>query len=129
MWSAIQGIFGIVANPFAEVVKELIDTPLEKAQAQVAKLHAIDPNGQMRRDIGKTVTSLYRLYIMVAMFLLLAQAFGLGDPVQVAKAIDSVVDLFLPITGMFTAIVSASFGVSVSNNWKDIKLKGEVNNG
>ena len=41
LFSSIEGIS-----------KELIDTPLEKAQAQVMKLKAIDPNGKMRREIS-----------------------------------------------------------------------------
>jgi len=123
MWGAIKSIFGIVANPITEITKELIDTPLEKAQAQVLKVKALDPNGQMRRDISRTVTHLYKLYIYTAMILFLVQSFDLGNQEQIAQAINKMVELFLPITGMFTAIVSASFGTNISNNWKETKIK------
>lgn len=122
MWGAIKSIFGVVANPITEITKELIDTPLEKAQAQVLKVKALDPNGQMRREIAKTVTHLYKVYIYVAMVLFFAQSFDLGNANQIQLAINKIVELFVPITAMFTAIVSASFGVNVSNNIKDIKL-------
>ena len=112
------GLFGSIEN----ITKELIDTPLEKAQAQVLKVKALDPNGKMRREIAKAVTHLYKLYIYTAMILFLVQAFDLGNSEQVAQAISKMVELFIPITAMFTAIVSASFGVNVSNNIKDIKL-------
>ncbi len=36
------GLFGSIEN----ITKELIDTPLELAQAQALKLKAIDPNGK-----------------------------------------------------------------------------------
>lgn len=121
MWNVIGKIFGSAVNPITEITKELIDTPLEKAQAQVLKVKALDPNGQMRREIARAVTQLYKVYIYTAMILFLCQSFDLGNSEQIAKAITSMVNLFVPITAMFTAIVSASFGVNVSNNWKDVK--------
>lgn len=117
-----MGWFGI-GKVVGDVAKEWIDTPLEKAQAQVLKLKELDPNGRMRRDIANTVTHLYKIYIYVIMILLLVQAFDLSNAEQTAQAIDSVIELFIPITAMFTAIVSASFGVNVSNNIKDMKLE------
>lgn len=128
MWGAIKSIFGIVANPITEITKELVDTPLEKAQAQVLKVKALDPNGQMRRDIAKAVTHLYKVYIYIAMSLFLAQSFDVGNAEQTSQAINKMVELFVPITAMFTAIVSASFGVNVSNNIKDIKLNQKEKN-
>lgn len=113
---------GGLFDTIGDISKELIDTPLEKAQAQVLKVKALDPNGKMRREIAKAVTHLYKLYIYTAMILFLVQSFDLGNAEQVSQAINKMVDLFIPITGMFTAIVSASFGVNVSNNIKDIKL-------
>jgi len=128
MWTAIKSIFGIVANPITEITKELIDTPLEKAQAQMLKVKTLDPNGQMRREIAKVVTHLYKVYIYTAMILFICQSFELGNPEQIAMAINKIVELFVPITAMFTAIVSASFGVNVSNNIKDIKLGNKEGN-
>ena len=38
MWGFLKGI----VSPITDIAKELIDTPLEKAQAQVLKLQMLD---------------------------------------------------------------------------------------
>jgi hypothetical protein len=108
-----------------EIGKELIDTPLEKAEASALKLKVLDPNGRMRRELSRAVTRMYAVYIMLTMILVLAQAFELGDATQLNNAVTSMKDLFMPITGLFGAIVTASFGVNASNNWKDTKIGGK----
>jgi len=107
LFSSIEGI-----------TKEIVDTPLEKAEAQAIKLKAIDPNGKMRRDISSSTMHLYKIYIYLMVVLLLAQAFGIGNPSEVAKAIGSMKELFLPLTTAFGAIMSATFGVNAVNSHK-----------
>ena len=109
------GLFSSIEN----VTKELIDTPLEIAQAQAIKLKAIDPSGKMRRDISSGTMHLYKVYVYTMMGLLLAQAFGLGNPAELKEAIDSMKELFMPITTAFGAIMTATFGVNGMNSYKD----------
>jgi hypothetical protein len=98
-----------------EIGKELIDTPLEKAEAQSLKLKVLDPNGKMRRELSRAVTRMYSVYILLTMILVLCQAFELGEAKQLALAVSSMKELFLPITGLFGAIVTSSFGVNAYN--------------
>lgn len=110
-----------------DIGKEIIDTPLEKAQAQVLKLKELDPNGRMRRDLARFASKAYGFYLLVVSTLVLSLMF-IDNPVQIESirfAISEMTALFLPITGAWTAIVSASFGVNVSNNIKDMKLGKE----
>ena len=80
-------------------------------------IKALDPNGIMRRQISKDVTQMYKVYIYLLVFLVLLQTTGFhSDDVKIA--IDNLTDLFLPITGMFSAIVGASFGVNGLNSHK-----------
>ena len=65
------GLFSSIEN----ITKELVDTPLEKAQAQVLKIKAIDPSGKLRRDVTSTTMHLYKIYIYVMLFLLLLKLF------------------------------------------------------
>ncbi len=108
------GLFGTIEG----ITKELIDTPLEKAQAQVLKIKAIDPSGKMRRDITASTMHLYKIYIYVMLGLLLSSAFNIGEYMQVSEAISSMKELFLPITTAFGAIMTASFGVNTMNSHK-----------
>jgi hypothetical protein len=75
----------------------------------------LDPNGKMRRDLSNRVTTLYTLYIVTALTLLICESFGLGDIKQIATATEKVTELFFPITTLFGVIVSASFGVNYAN--------------
>ena len=110
------GLFGSIES----ITKELIDTPLEKAQAQVLKIKAIDPNGKMRRNITSTTMHLYTIYIYIMLILLLSLAFNMGDAVQMTISIESMKELFLPITTAFGTIMTASFGVNTMNSHKGI---------
>ena len=109
------GLFSSIEN----VTKELIDTPLEKAQAQVLKLKAIDPNGKMRREITSGTMHLYKTYVYVMLFLLLTQSFNIGDATEIATAVTNMKELFLPITTAFGTIMTATFGVNTMNSYKD----------
>lgn len=108
LFSSIEGI-----------TKEIVDTPLEKAQALAIKLKAMDPNGKMRREITSGTMHLYKLYVYVMLILLLAQSFNLGDPKQILDAVNNMKELFMPITTAFGAIMTASFGVNGVNSYKD----------
>jgi len=55
------------------------------------------------------------MYLVVTMGLTIAYSFDIGESKQVYAAIQSLTELFVPITTMFTAIVGASFGVNVAN--------------
>ena len=108
-----------------EVAKEWIDTPEEKAQAFNLKLKTLDPNGIMRRELARFASIAYAYYLTITSILALMMAFGVGDGDGAKIAMEAMTDLFLPITGSWTAIVTASFGVNVSNNWKDAKTMGK----
>jgi len=97
------------------IASEWIETNMEEAEAKVLMVKTLDPNGLMRRDLSSRVTSLYTLYIVTALILLICESFGVGDPVQIAAATTKVTDLFVPITTLFGVIVSASFGVNYAN--------------
>lgn len=108
------GLFSSIEN----ITKELVDTPLELSQAQAIKLKAIDPSGKMRREISSSTNHLYKIYVYTMMALLLAQAFGVGNPNEVKEAIDNMKELFLPITTGWGTIMTATFGVNTMNSYK-----------
>ncbi len=118
-------MFGLFAESSVKaiesVAKEWIETDTEKAEAKAVMIKTLDPNGLMRRDISNKVSSLYIVYIVVTMILLLCSSFEVGNVEQLDKAINHLTELFIPITSMFTMIVGASFGVNVSNNFKKNK--------
>jgi len=109
---------GGLVKSMENIALEFIDTDKESAEAKALMVKTLDPNGAMRRDISSTVARLYTMYILLAVVLLLLVSFNIGDTKGTKVALDSVVELFVPITAMFSAIVSASFGVNVSNNFK-----------
>ena len=106
---------GGIVKSIENIASEWITTDMESAEAKVVMIKALDPNGKMRRDLSKRVTTLYTLYIVVALVLLICESFGLGDAEQIAMATTKVTGLFVPITGMFTMIIGASFGVNYNN--------------
>lgn len=116
---------GIVSS-IESIAKEWIDTPQEKAKASALMIKTLDPNGLMRRQISSTVSNLYVVYILLVLVLVLVQSFGLSpmtivdgkEVMAVSLAIDSLKELFVPITAAFTAIVGASFGVNGVNSFK-----------
>ena len=121
IWENIFGGGGVVKS-IENIASEWITTDMESAEAKVVMVKALDPNGKMRRDLSKRVTSLYTLYISVALVLLaiefLCAFFNLEVNVDaLAIASGKLVSLFLPITTLFGSIVSVSFGV----NWANTK--------
>ena len=120
--SGVLGLFGAdgVARSVEKVATEYIKAPEGALFAKSQLLKVIDPNGRMRREIALTVKKLYALYILTILILVFAQAYGYGNSENIGAAITSVTDLFVPITTMFSAIISASFGVNAFNVHKGI---------
>lgn len=121
-WAAVRAIFGGTGaiKSIENIASEWIETDLESAEAKVLMVKTLDPNGLMRRDLSNRVTSLYTLYILVTLVLLICESFGLGPDgeagmLAVSVATEKVTDLFVPITTLFGTIVSASFGVNYAN--------------
>lgn len=118
-WSSIANIFtGGAVNVIGDVAKEWIETDKESAEAKSLFIKTLDPNGLMRRDISAKVSSAYMVYLAITAFLVLCLSFNLGEAEQLRTAIDSLTELFVPITGMFSAITMASFGVNGINAGK-----------
>ncbi len=107
--------WNILSDPLTKIAEELIDTPMEKAEASALKLKVLDPNGKMRRDIAKAVSRMYIGYIAVMSVLVITQAYGLGDTEGTKEAVASLAALFVPVTSAFTMITMASFGVNGIN--------------
>ena len=116
------GWIGSLISGATEISKELIDTPLEKAQAQILKIQSLDTNGKMRRDLAKFASRAFGFYLLVVSMLVLSLIFKVENVEAIKFAISEMADLFIPITAAWTAIVSASFGVNITNNIKDIKM-------
>ena len=104
-----------VVKTLGSIATEWIETDKESAEAKAVMVKALDPNGNMRVQISKDVTQMYKVYIYLTVFLLLLQATGWNEP-AVKMAVTNLVELFLPITGLFGIIVSASFGVNAVNS-------------
>lgn len=104
-----------IADVIGDVAKEWIETDKESAEAKAIMVKTLDPSGAMRRDITKKTSWLYILYITAMVVLLFMVSFGWGDAEGAKLAMSAMKELFLPITGAWTAIVSASFGVNYSN--------------
>ena len=105
---------GGAVKSIENLASEWIETDLESAEAKVLMVKTLDPNGLMRRDLSARVTSLYTLYIVVTLVLLICESFGVAQE-SMAVATVKVTDLFVPITTLFGVIVSASFGVNYAN--------------
>lgn len=124
-WTKIGSLFtGGAVKSIENIASEWIETDLEKAEAKTLMLKTLDPNGRMRRNQSDRILTLYTIYIVVTMLLLIAESFGLGpmngDVLAVSLATEKVTSLFVPITGMVTMIISASFGVNYQNSKQGI---------
>lgn len=113
---------GGIVQSIENVALEAIQTDQERAEAKALFVKTLDPNGAMRRDISRFVCRAYGLYLLVAFSLIVMHFFGLGDPQASEAALKAITATFMPITTAFGAIVSASFGVNASNNWKDVNM-------
>ena len=125
MWKAIASLFGGgTVKAIENIASEWIETDLEKAEAKTLMLKTLDPNGLMRRNQSDRILTLYTIYILSMLVMLIAEAFGLGptngEQLAVSIATEKVVELFLPITSMVGVIISASFGVNYQNSKRGI---------
>lgn len=112
------------------IASEAIETDMESAEAKALFIKALDPNGKMRRDLSRFACVAYGFYLVITSLLLLMAAFGAGGDlcnavngvdVCIARAqlaAETMTTLFLPITGAWSAIVAASFGVNATNTIK-----------
>ena len=118
IFSKILSGSGVVKS-IENIASEWITTDMESAEAKVLMVKTLDPNGLMRRNLSSRVADLYTLYIVISLALLAFEFFGFGNAITTAAATTKIVDLFVPITSLFTIIVSASFGVNYANVRKE----------
>jgi len=111
---------GDIVKTIGDVAMEWIDTDKESAEAKTLMVKALDPNGKMRKQISEDIISMYKVYLFTSLLLLTAQFFGFGDIKMISDVTSKLVELFLPITGMVSLIVSASFGVNAMNVKKGV---------
>ena len=121
---------GGLGTAITGIANELIDTPLEKAQAQVLKIKAMDPNGAMRRGLSVFACRAYGFYLVTTVVLIFMSVWGVGGETCTTTgeiiacqanadlAAARMTDLFTPITASWAGIVSASFGVNGMNSYK-----------
>jgi len=120
MWATIKGVLsGGIVGSVERIASEFIETDMESAEAKALMIKTLDPNGKMRRDLSRFANRAYGFYLGVATVLLLAHAFDLGVATQTKEAIEAMTELFLPITTAWGTIVTASFGVNVTNSVKN----------
>lgn len=119
---------GGLGTAITGIASELIDTPLEKAQAQVLKVKAMDPNGKMRRGLSVFACRAYGFYLVATVILIFMSVWGVGGDtctaVDVCRAKADIAagrmqELFVPITTSWGLIVGASFGVNATNSIKE----------
>jgi hypothetical protein len=112
-WSTLfsGGAFKSIEN----IASEWIETDMESAEAKALMVKTLDPNGLMRREQSTKLLRLYSIYVMTMLLLIICEFFGVGDSEGMAAATGKIKELFLPITTMVGAIISASFGVNYAN--------------
>jgi hypothetical protein len=116
MWDFVKGLFSSnTTSALESIATEWIETSQEKAEAQAVMVKALDPRGKMREQISRDLFVLYKLYLIISLFLLACQFFGYGDADNIADVTTKLVELFLPITGMVGLVTAASFGVNYAN--------------
>ena len=119
MIGLLKGIFSSGAvGAIERIASEAIETHKEEAEAKSLFVKTLDPNGLMRRQISKTVSGLYTIYVITMLALIVLQFFGVGDPESLGTAVDSVKSLFEDITLAFITIIGASFGVNGVNSYQ-----------
>jgi hypothetical protein len=115
----IKSLFGSgVVGSIERLASEAIETDMESAEAKSLWIKTLDPNGIMRRELSRFACKAYGFYLLATTFLILAHAYGIGDGDSSKEAIDAMTALFLPITGAWGTIVTASFGVNATNSLK-----------
>jgi hypothetical protein len=121
---------GGIVKSIENIASEWIETDMESAEAKALMIKTLDPNGKMRRDISKNVGGLYKFYLIltaILIFIELVYSMYAGDTltkdsyvlVALGNATTKMTDLFVPITALYGAIVTASFGVNYANVKKE----------
>ena len=128
----IKSLFssGIV-NSVEKVALEYIQTDKESAEAKSLMVKTLDPNGMMRRELSRFASKAYGGYLISTVTLIFLYAFlgsggeavGAVDQANaikepLAEAVVAMTELFQPITTAWGVIVSASFGVNLTNSVK-----------
>ena len=126
-WPWLTNLFtGGIVKSVENIASEWIETDMESAEAKALMVKTLDPNGRMRRDQSNNVGRMYRFYLISTAFMILielvycmymGEKLTEGDFVLAAlsNATQKMTDLFMPITGLYGAIVTASFGVNYAN--------------
>jgi len=116
---------GGIVKSVENIASEWIETDMEQAEAgkvdaeaKALMVKTLDPNGKMRRDLSRFACLAYAFYLVAMVFLSFMVAFGWGDVAGAESAAGMMMDLFLPITAAWSAIVGASFGVNATNSIK-----------
>ena len=128
--SLFSWLSGGVVKSIESIALEFIDTDKESAEAKSLMIKTLDPNGKMRRDQSKNVGGMYKFYLIstaLMIFIELVYSMYMGDTltkdnyvlVALSNATDKMTDLFVPITALYGAIVTASFGVNYANTKQD----------
>ena len=128
IWAGVKSILGLdgVVRSIENIALEFIETDKESAEAKSLMIKTLDPNGKMRRDQSNNVGKMYKFYLITTalmIFIELVYSMYMGDTltkdnyvlVALSNATTKMTDLFLPITALYGAIVTASFGVNYAN--------------
>lgn len=116
------GAFKSIEN----IASEWIETKKESAEANALMIKTLDPNGKMRRDQSKNVGGMYKFYLLSTALMILIEliySMYMGDTltkdnyvlIALDNATTKMTGLFVPITTLYGAIVTASFGVNYAN--------------
>ena len=111
-------VSGGLVGSIERIASEAITTDKESAEAKALFVKTLDPNGKMRRDLSRFACLAYSFYLVAMVILSFMVAFNVGDADGAIVAATMMQDLFLPITGAWSAIVGASFGVNATNSFK-----------
>jgi len=131
MLGMLSSLFsGGLVKSIENVASEWIETDKESAEAKALFVKTLDPNGNMRRQLSNFACMAYGFYLVTTVILIFMSVWGVGG--DTCTTIDAgsacvanadiaagrMTELFLPITGSWAAIVSASFGVNGINSHK-----------
>jgi len=121
---------GGLVKSVENIASEWIDTAKETAEAKAIMVKTLDPNGKMRRDLSRFACRAYGFYLVTTVILIFMSVWGVGGDICTTTngvincllnadvAAGRMTELFLPITGSWGAIVTASFGVNSVNSYK-----------
>jgi len=121
---------GGAVSAITTIATEFIQTDLESAEAKSLMLKVLDPNGNMRRQLSTFACRAYGFYLVTTVILIFMSVWSIGGETCTTLAVGvacvpnadiaagRMTELFLPITGSWAAIVTASFGVNGINSHK-----------